>query len=89
VHIEKDQIPTYYGGELLCGDRGKDSARHSSPEELVLNERVRELNGEVVGIGASASTPLRGGAAGGGGGPLTPWSIGTTGLTESPPTTRR
>ena len=49
-HLEPSQIPTYYGGQLVVGDGGKECARFSSREVLELNDFVTRLNaGESMG----------------------------------------
>ena len=49
-HLEPNQIPTYYGGQLIVGDGGKECARYSSKEVLELNDFVTRLNaGESMG----------------------------------------
>lgn len=77
-HIDAANIPRYYGGDLACGDGGKDSARFASPDVLVLNDYVQRLNAGTLPPTAlappdastdasaeprlSAKTPTRGGA---------------------------
>ena len=73
-HIDAANIPRYYGGDLECGDNGKDCARFASPDVLALNDYVKRLNAGALDSPAepeapplassrlSAKTPTRGGA---------------------------
>lgn len=43
-HIDLDQIPDYYGGNLCFKPGTVDSCRHFSPETLAVSDFVRRLN---------------------------------------------
>ena len=47
-HIDMDQIPEYYGGELDYG--GHDSCRFNSPDVLAMEEYVKKINEGENGV---------------------------------------